>query len=73
MARTKVSSMSVVIVLRMPVRKDYVSTLKIQQGDGLGNIFLDFLSLDKLVPQAILFCVWETKPPAPLIQQSHRS
>ena len=48
MARTKVSSMSLVIVLRMPVRKDHVSTLKIQQGDGFGIFFLDLLSLDAL-------------------------
>ena len=74
MARTNVRSMSVVIVLRMPVPEGLCQhSENPDKGMVLEISFSTSFVWTLWIPQAILYCVWETKPPSPLIQQSHRS
>ena len=74
MARTNVPSMSVVIVLRMPVPEGLCQHFENpDKGMVLGISFSTSFVWTLGIPQAILCCVWETKPPSPLNQQSHRS
>ena len=74
MARTNVPSMSMVIALRMPVPEGLCQhSENPDKGMVLELSFSTSFVWTLWIPQAILCCVWETKPLSPLIQQSHRS
>ena len=74
MARTNVPSMSVVIVLRMPVPEELCQHFENpNKGIVLEICFSTSFLWTLWIPQAILYFVWERNQPPPLIQQSQCS